>query len=174
MSTTRMAGDALKDPNFEARSRLSNDPEEAKRRAGLVGSEYDVSGYSDKEISMALQGDKFGDEDYRRLTGKGPKGPSDPAPETPVIVTPPKGETPTPTPVPTPPAVEPVIPVIPAPSKGGNTQVQANQIINSGNNSVVGDGNTINQDFSMYQSSDYASRSAQAVKNKYVLNLLNR
>ena len=36
MSKTRMAGEALKDANFEARSRLSNDPAEAERRAGLV------------------------------------------------------------------------------------------------------------------------------------------
>ena len=33
-----------------------------------VGSNYDVTGYSDKEISMALMGSKFGDEDYSRLT----------------------------------------------------------------------------------------------------------
>ena len=65
-----MAGEALKDANFEARSRLSNDPEEAERRAGLVGDNYDVSGYSDKEISMALMGSSFGDKDYSRLTGE--------------------------------------------------------------------------------------------------------
>ena len=53
MSTSRMAGDALKDPNFEARSRLSNDPEEAKQRAGLVGSD-DVKGLEDKYVLNLL------------------------------------------------------------------------------------------------------------------------
>ena len=65
-----MAGEAIRDANFDARSRLSSDPEEAARRAALVGDKYDVSGFSDKEISMALMGASFGDEDYARLTGK--------------------------------------------------------------------------------------------------------
>ena len=64
-----MAGDALNDPNYAARLKLSEDPAKAKERAGLAG-DYDVSGYSDKEISMALKGATFGDDDYARLTGK--------------------------------------------------------------------------------------------------------
>ena len=179
MSTSRMAGDALKDPNFEARSRLSNDPEEAKRRAGLVGSEYDVSGYSDKEISMALQGDKFGDEDYRRLTGKGPKGPADPAPETPVMVTPPKNSTPAPTPAPTPvPTPTPTPTPTPEPPRSGLFQSQIvnqdNDIFSTvtGNNNVVT--NTQDNSVRQYGSSDYATNFARGLKDKYVLNLLNR
>lgn len=89
-----MAGDKLADPNYAARLKLSEDPETAAERAGLVGDKYDVSGYSDKEISMALQGDEFGDNDYARLTGKsmggdddngggGDADPSDPMPKNP-------------------------------------------------------------------------------------------
>ena len=65
-----MAGDALNDPNYAARLKLSEDPEKAKERAGMVGEKYDVSGFSDKEISMAMQGGSFGDKDYARLTGE--------------------------------------------------------------------------------------------------------
>ena len=65
-----MAGDALNDPNYAARLKLSEDPEKAKERAGMVGDKYDVSGFSDKEISMAMQGESFGDKDYARLTGE--------------------------------------------------------------------------------------------------------
>ena len=83
MSETRKAGseefkqelaEASKDPEYEARLKLSSDPETAKARAAKVGDKYDVSGYSDKEISMALQGDEFLDEDYARLTGKSAGG----------------------------------------------------------------------------------------------------
>ena len=56
MSEKRMAGDALRDKNFAARTKLSDDPEKAAERAAKVGGRYDVSGYSDREISMALQG----------------------------------------------------------------------------------------------------------------------
>ena len=79
MSNKRMAGDALNDPNYAARLKLSEDPAKAKERAALAG-DYDVSGYSDKEISMAMKGSSFGDEDYARLTG-GSIGGDDPAPE---------------------------------------------------------------------------------------------
>ena len=72
-----MAGDKLADPNYAARLKLSEDPETAAERAGLVGDNYDVSGYSDKEISMALQGDEFGANDYARLTGKSMGGDDD-------------------------------------------------------------------------------------------------
>ena len=84
-----MAGDALNDPNYAARLKLSEDPAKAKERAGMVGDQYDVSGFSDKEISMALKGGSFGDEDYARLTGKSmtddakpDAGAETPAPET--------------------------------------------------------------------------------------------
>ena len=86
-----MAGDALKDRRLAARERMSNDPEKAAERAGLVGDSYDVSDYSDKEISMALQGSSFGDEDYARLTGKSfSDKPSDNDSESPI--TPPGNE----------------------------------------------------------------------------------
>lgn len=57
--------------NRRAREEKSNNPEIAKRRAGKArGLGFNLSGYSDKEISMALQGDKFDAQDYKRLTGK--------------------------------------------------------------------------------------------------------
>ena len=60
--------------NRRAREAKSNNPETAKERADFARNQqeydFDLSGYSDKEISMALQGEKFGIEDYERLTGK--------------------------------------------------------------------------------------------------------
>ena len=60
--------------NRRAREEKSNNPEIAAERANIARSQdeydFDLGGYSDKEISMALQGDKFGIEDYRRLTGQ--------------------------------------------------------------------------------------------------------
>ena len=57
--------------NRQGRERKSNDPEILQSRLAKVDrTKYDVSGYSDKEISMALQGNQFGDEDYARLTGR--------------------------------------------------------------------------------------------------------
>ena len=60
--------------NRRAREERSNNPEMAAERADIARSQdeydFDLGGYSDKEISMALQGEKFGLEDYRRLTGQ--------------------------------------------------------------------------------------------------------
>ena len=60
--------------NRRAREAKSNNPETAKERADFARNQqeydFDLSGYSDKEISMALQGEKFGIEDYERLTGE--------------------------------------------------------------------------------------------------------
>lgn len=57
--------------NRATRERLSNNPKHmAARLAKAKSSGFDLSGYSDKEISMALQGGMFGKEDYARLTGK--------------------------------------------------------------------------------------------------------
>ena len=139
-----MAGDKLRDANFAAREKLSNDPEMAASRAGKVGSDYDVSGYSDKEISMALMGDSFGDEDYARLTGKSMGGGSDDAkPDTPST---PIGEDP-----------KPVAPVMP-PARGEQDQwmdipgaapgvdggmSQSVQQDNDITSSVTGDNNTV-------------------------------
>ena len=177
MSKTRMAGEALKDANYEARMRLSNDPEKAAERAALVGDKYDVSGYSDKEISMALQGDSFLDEDYARLTGKSAGGgddkPADPKPPSP-------GPAPSPTPDPEPSPIAPkpdkpdiTIPVIPVGPGGGQYVNQNNDI----NTNITGDNNTVdtNQDNSVSQGGgDYASRYARGLKNQYVLNLLGK
>ena len=102
-----MAGEALSDPNYDARLRLSEDPDKAAERAALVGDQYDVSGFSDKEISMALKGGSFGDEDYARLTGKSmtddakPEDEPKPEPEAPRQETAPSPE-PTPAPAETP------------------------------------------------------------------------
>lgn len=183
-----MAGEAIRDANFEARSRLSNDPEEAARRAGLVGDKYDVSGYSDKEISMALMGSSFGDEDYARLTGKSIGGDEKPSP----APTPKPGPEPAPSPKPTPtppPKTEepeepnPIIPIpMPKPSRprpGGNSQTQNISQDNDISTVLNGDNNVVtnNQDNSISQSmgsSDYATRYARGLKDRYVLNLLNR
>ena len=175
-----MAGEALKDANYEARLRLSNDPEKAAERAALVGDKYDVSGYSDKEISMALQGDSFLDEDYARLTGKSGGGddkPADPKPDKPTPAPSPNPD-PEPSPIaPTPEKPDITIPVIPVgPGTGGQ-----NQYVNQDNDittNVTGDNNTVDnsQDNSVrqYGGTDYASRYARGLKNQYVLNLLGK
>ena len=75
---TRMAGEELskKDRHYEARLRKSKDPEDSKRRADRArnNQEFDfgdkLDGYSDYDISMALRGQEFSDEDYFRLTGE--------------------------------------------------------------------------------------------------------
>lgn len=70
---TRMAGDRLSkaERHERARTRIGNDPERLKERISIVDRDkYDVSGYTDKEINMALQGGIFNEEDYSRLTGK--------------------------------------------------------------------------------------------------------
>ena len=85
---TRMAGsDEFKAEldraagNKAARERIAASPERtAERLKGLDRDAYDFSGYSDKDIVMAMQGSKFADEDYARLTGK----PLDKEPESPM------------------------------------------------------------------------------------------
>ena len=171
MANTRMAGDALKDPNFAAREKLSNDPEQAKARASKVGSEYDVSGYSEKEISMALQGDSFGAEDYARLTGKSLEEDT-PAPEPEKQ---PEVSAPTPTPGPeAKPEKEPYVP--PAPSfqgigggfpVGGQNIKQDNDITSN----VTGDNNEVTntQDNSINKFGAYGSADrAKMLRDRYV------
>lgn len=188
MSKTRMAGEALKDPNYEARKRLSENAETAAARAAKVGDAYDVSGYSDKEISMALQGDSFLDDDFARLTGKAVKKNEPAAAPAPA----PSASAPTPAPAPEerpsvvmPSPQEPVSvrplpvprPSSPTPMFGGQQQniTQDNDITNT----IVGDNNEVSnfQDNSISQSmgsSDYSTRYARGLKDQYVLNLLNR
>ena len=138
-----MAGDALNDPNYAARLKLSEDPAKAKERAGMAG-DYDVSGYSDKGISMAMKGSSFGDEDYARLTGNMP-GNDDPDPvveDTPEVTDPVQPETGGDITVNMPETKGPN-PFIPAPSGGsgpGNIYQDNDQ-----SSSVVGDNNTVTQ-----------------------------
>ena len=73
MSEKSMAGDKInEDRNFAARQAIAADPEKSAAKLAKVSSDYDLSGYSDKEVIMAYQGGSFGDDDYRRLTGGGP------------------------------------------------------------------------------------------------------
>ena len=156
-----MAGDALKDPNFAAREKLSNDPEQAKARASKVGSDYDVSGYSEKEISMALRGDSFGSDDYARLTGKSLEE-DKPAPEPEKQ---PEMTAPTPTPSPEPeakPEKKPYVPPAPGFQGIGGGFPAGGQNINQDNDitsNVTGDNNEVinSQDNSINKFGAYGS-----------------
>ena len=87
MASNRMAGDKLDENNQESqdakqalsdsernkqiREEIGNDPDRLAERISRVDRNgFDLTGYSDKEINMALQGDSFGAKDYERLTGK--------------------------------------------------------------------------------------------------------
>ena len=159
MSEKRMAGDKInEDRNFAARQAIANDPEKSAAKLSRVSGDYDLSGYSDKDVIMAFQGDSFGADDYQRLTGKSADGPpvnppgggiepevdGDPvvpevAPITagPINIDTGSGDVNTP-------AMS--MPYVPNPGNGyGNTSqtvVQDNDQISS----VVGNDNTVNQD----------------------------
>ena len=92
MASNRMAGDKLdensqesqnakqalsdSERNKQAREKIGNDPEQlAERMSRVDRNGFDLTGYTDKEINMALQGDSFGAQDYERLTGKSADGP---------------------------------------------------------------------------------------------------
>ena len=177
MAKSRMAGDKInEDKNFAARQAIANDPERLKERLGRVDrDQFDLSGYSDKEINMALQGDKFDENDYKRLTGKS--------------VEPDKGEddigipTPTPTPETTP---EPEYTIQPAPEKekpniyfpgpvgpGGSQNVNQDNDINTninGNDNEVT--NTVDNSIRQYGGSSHkAQLGATDLMDNYVLNL---
>jgi len=192
---TRMAGsDEFKEElsnaarNKQIREEIGNNPDRLTTRLESVDRDaYDFTGFSDKEINMAFQGGEFGDEDYARLTGKSigsdddDKGGNNPNPS----------PTPTPTPIPTPtptptlpnpipgPGPSPIIPM-PEPGRGmfdGQQQqvIQDNDIVSN----VTGNNNTVTntQDNSISQSmgsSDYSTRYARGLKDKYILNLINR
>lgn len=100
MSNSRKAGEKLNEPTKEAsdakqvlsqsernkqiREEIGNDPERlAQRISGVDREKYDLSGFTDKQINMALQGESFGDNDYERLTGKsiGGDAPKEETPE---------------------------------------------------------------------------------------------
>ena len=155
-----MAGDALRDANFEARSKLSEDPEKAAERAAKVGTGYDVSGYTDKEISMALQGDSFGDDDYARLTGGQPDAPStNPVDNVVEDTAEPTDQAKPEVNVDFGGGSNPFIPEIAAPGAGGGYGGQTVFQDNDQESSVVGDNNTVtqNQDNSISGGS-YAKR----------------
>lgn len=157
---TRMAGEELSkaDRRERARERIGNDPERlAERLSGIDREAYDLEGYSDKDINMAMQGGTFDDNDYARLTGQsndggdsgddggdtGGGGGDDGGGG---------GET-TPTPTPSPePGGDQVI-TIPSPYGGSKDQVQNVNQDNDINNNVSGSGNTItnSQDNSVSQ-----------------------
>ena len=165
---TRMAGsDEFKAEldraasNKAARERIAASPERtAERLSGLDRDSYDFSGFSDKDIVMAMQGSKFGDEDYARLTGNPLKKdePSKPSPEPkdpmPTIPAPPKEEDPF-VPAPKPEEPEVTIPGFPdrprpgrpeRPGVGGGFYVGGDLSQNIGKtgdmNTTIGDGNT--------------------------------
>lgn len=170
-----MAGEALSDPNYEARARIAASPERtAERLSGLDRDSFNFDGYSDKEIVMAMKGSSFGEEDYARLTGRTgrDKPEREPNPE-------PKPEAPveeTPSPEPTPPPAE-----TPNPTAGtGDQRIGVpgykyhdfgglSQNVNQDNDitsSVTGDNNTVdnNQDNSI---NAYAG-DAQRFTNDYI------
>ena len=153
-----------KDRNFEARERIAASPERAEARLGQIKSEYDLDGYSDKEVIMSFKGGEFGDKDYARLTGKSvnpePEAETSPAPDPIVSIPtqPPSTGTPAPPP-------RTSFPPISGPGIG--------QIVNQDNDvnsNVTGDNNNvnINQDNSVRQS---AGLGATDLMDNYVLNL---
>ena len=68
-----MAGEELeKDQNYAARERIAADPEKSAAKLAKVSDQYDLEGYSDKDVVMAFRGGTFDDSDYQRLTGNIP------------------------------------------------------------------------------------------------------
>ena len=187
----RMAGDALNEGtkesadasealsqserNKQTRERIGNNPERLAERIGVVDRDkYDVSGFSDKEINMALQGSKFDKNDYARLTGKpiggggggGDDDNSTPTPTPETEVAPPSnggggGDGPTQTI--NPPGLMPGIP-----TDGGmginfnQTQDNDQSIVNNGsnntNNNTADNSNTFNQSSAAGFSKDWMNK----------------
>ena len=175
MSDKRMAGDKLDEPtkassdakqalsqserNKQIREEIGNDPERLAERISVVDRDmFDFDGYTDKEINMALQGEKFDENDYARLTGdlgggddggdgNKPKNPPDAGnPEDPISPMPEIPGQPD----------KPGLPGFPGFPGGGVDASQNQQVMqdNDVNTAVQGDGNTtnINQDNSVSQS----------------------
>ena len=145
-----------------ARERIANDPERATARLEAVDREqFDLEGYSDKDIIMAFQGGTFDHNDYARLTGeKGDGGDdgndggnggddnSNPSPK----------PTPSPSPDPDKPGDQIINPIIPNPYDGGGDMTQNINQNNDINNTVSGNNNQIvnNQDNSIVQSRGFS------------------
>ena len=71
MDDARSAAKSIAQRNKAAREKRANDPEQlAALMTKVDRDKYDFEGFDDKAIAMAFQGDKFGDEDYARLTGE--------------------------------------------------------------------------------------------------------
>jgi len=191
MSEVRKAGseefkqklsDAQNDPNFAARTKLSDDPEKAAERAAKAkGGQFDVSGYSDREISMALQGDSFLEEDYARLTGKAPGKPSsNPAeskPSAPSAPSPDRSVEVNPAPTPTPPAEDVDKPVfVPTPVIGDTPKDFLGQYItnsfNAHGGTLTNTGDiTAGRDIKLDNSVTNSNTANQVAADGYRLNL---
>ena len=177
MSDKRMAGEKLDKPtkesadakealsrserNKQIREEIGNDPERLADRISIVDRDkFDLTGYTDKEINMALQGEIFDENDYARLTGDTGDG-GDDKPDTPdkpdVPDVPDVPEDPI-SPMPELPGQpdKPGIPGFPGFPGGGIGGDQSQQVAqdNDINTAIQGDGNTtnINQDNSVRQS----------------------
>ena len=181
-----MAGDKLNEPtkesadakqalsdserNKQIREEIGNDPERLAQRIGGVDREkYDVDGYTDKQINMALQGDSFGDKDYERLTGKSADGgDTTPQPE----VTPEPGEnTTSPTPTPEKPETPGYTPpdyqgigVGPGFGVGGQNINQNNDV----NSTVTGNNNTVTNTQDNSINGFGAAARSKYLRDKYV------
>ncbi len=176
---TKESADALEalsqsERNKETRERIGNNPERLAERIGVVDRDkYDLSGFSDKEINMALQGGTFDKNDYARLTGKPIGGGDDdnsiptPTPEpemdAPKIAPPSNGGGDGPTQTINPPGLMPGIPT------GGGMGINFNQIqdndqtiTNNGdnnvNNQIADNRNTINQSGAAGFSKDWMNK----------------
>jgi hypothetical protein len=177
MAKSRMAGDALRDEHYAARERIANDPERSAEKMKRVGDNYDLEGYSDKEVIMAFKGDTFGDDDYTRLTGK-TVGNGEKEPDVQIKPLPGDGSSPVtePTPKRTPeepgrPGLRPIV----LPEMGDGSQTQVVNQDNDVNTNVTGDGNVTNidQDNSVRQYGAYGSAASRskALRDKYVADI---
>ena len=172
---SRMAGEKLSTEarNKQIREEIGNDPERLAERISVVDrGAYDLSGFSDKEINMALQGEKFDDNDYARLTGN--TGPGSEPDTNPIVE--PEPEVTSPTPAPTP---EPVAGDGPGSGAqdifGGGPGKYMGQYVNQDNDitsTVTGNNNTVTntQDNSVNQ---YGGDS-QGFKNNYLARFMDR
>lgn len=174
MSDKRMAGEKLDEPtkvsadakealsrserNKQIREEIGNNPERlAERISGVDRDKFDFTGYTDKEINMALQGETFDENDYARLTGNTGGGGDDKldTPDKPDVPDVPKDPV---SPTPDIPWLSdnPGSPQFPDFFVGGNRANQTQQVAqdNDINTAVQGDNNTtnINQDNSVRQS----------------------
>ena len=171
---TRMAGEKVaeleKDDNWDARAKRFEDEERREEKLGVVDREkYDLEGYSDKDIFMSFKGDEFGDNDYKRLTGKTVGGDDSGEEKTPTVNKEPTYSTqPAPTVERKPSVIFPS-----ATGPGGPQSVYQDNDINS---TVNGNDNEVNidQDNSVRQYGGYSKKAnlgATDLMDNYVLNL---